>query len=145
MQVDRTFTVSRPITDVFDYLSDFENTNEWDPGTVETVRTGGEGGLGTTYHNRSRFMGREVELDYETVEYRRPAAFAARGRNKSVTATDALTFSETEAGTSIHYQATFEFKGVSRWLAPLVVGRKLDALADETVAQLAASLERRTT
>lgn len=145
MQVERTFTVSRPITEVFDYLSDFENTNEWDPGTVRTVRTGGEGGLGTTYHNRSRFMGREVELDYEAVEYRRPAAFSARGRNKSVTATDALSFSEVGEGTTIHYKATFDFTGISRWLAPLIVGRKLDALADETVAQLKASLEHSTT
>lgn len=143
MKVERTLTVSTPITEVFDYLSDFENTNEWDPGTVETVRTGGEGGLGTTYRNRSQFMGREVELDYETIEYSRPTAFSAQGRNKSVTATDALTFTESGDGTRIHYQATFEFKGITRWLAPFVVTRKLDALADETVAQLKASLARR--
>ena len=38
MHVERTFTVPAPIEQVFDYLSDFENTNEWDPGTVSTKR-----------------------------------------------------------------------------------------------------------
>ena len=50
----------RPLEAVFDYLSDFTHTNEWDPGTVSTIRTFGDGGLGTTYDNTSEFMGRKV-------------------------------------------------------------------------------------
>ena len=61
---------------VFDYLSDFTHTNEWDPGTVETRRTSGDGGVGTTYANTSEFMGRRSELTYETVELRAPAPAA---------------------------------------------------------------------
>ncbi|MGZ5370325.1 SRPBCC family protein [Aeromicrobium sp.] len=145
MHVSRTFTVSTPIIEVFDYLSDFENTNEWDPGTIETRRSAGDGGLGTTYSNRSQFMGREVELAYETIGYRRPEFFSARGANKTATATDSMTFSETGKGTQIEYRADFEFRGIARFLAPLVVGRKLEALADETVGQIRATLEGRRT
>ena len=32
--IRRTIEVPRPLTQVFDYLSDFTTTNEWDPGTV---------------------------------------------------------------------------------------------------------------
>lgn len=145
MYVERTFTVSRPITDVFDFLSDFENTNEWDPGTVETTRIGGDGGSGTTYRNRSRFMGREVELSYETIEFRRPEFFSARGTNKSVTATDSMTFSKSGSGTQIDYRADFVFKGFVKFVAPFVVGRQLEALANETVEQIKAVLETRAT
>ena len=67
MHVERTFTVDREIAHVFDFLSDFENTEKWDPGTIETRRLSGDGGVGTTYRNRSRFMKREVELEYETI------------------------------------------------------------------------------
>lgn len=133
--------MSRPITEVFDYLSDFENSNEWDPGTVETRRTSGDGGLGTTYHNRSKFMGREVELAYETIGFRRPEFFSARGANETATATDSLTFSKAGDGTQIDYRADFEFKGIAKFLAPLVVKPKLDALADETVDQITKALE----
>jgi carbon monoxide dehydrogenase subunit G len=143
MHVERTFTVSRPIEDVFDYLSDFENTNEWDPGRVETRRTAGDGGLGTTYDNRSTFAGREVELSYETIGFDRPTFFSARGRNKSSTATDSLTFTRDGDRTQIHYRADFQFHGVVRYVAPLVVKPKLDALADETVQRLRDVLESR--
>jgi carbon monoxide dehydrogenase subunit G len=135
--------VSRSIEDVFDYLSDFENTGEWDPGTVETRRTSGDGGIGTTYDNRSTFAGREVELTYETIGFDRPTFFSARGRNKSSTATDSLTFTRDGDRTQIHYRADFQFHGVVRYVAPLVVKPKLDALADETVQRLRDVLESR--
>jgi len=144
MHVERTFTVSRSIEDVFAYLSDFENTNEWDPGTIETRRTGGDGGLGTTYANRSRFAGRETELTYETIGFDRPTFFSARGTNKTATATDSMTFTRDGDRTQIHYRADFQFHGVIRYVAPLVVKPKLSDLADETIEQIRSTLERGT-
>lgn len=141
MHVERTFTVSRSVDDVFAFLSDFENTEQWDPGTVETTRTSGDGGIGTTYRNRSRFMGREVELEYETIGFDPPTFFACRGRNASATATDTMTFTRDGERTQIHYRADFAFRGLVRLVAPLVVPRKLDALADETVEQIRRTLE----
>ncbi len=141
MHVERTFTVSVPIEAVFAYLSDFENTEEWDPGTVSTTRTSGDGGLGTTYANRSEFMGRETELEYETITYDRPTAFQCRGRNKTATATDTMTFSSDGAGTRIHYRADFEFHGLVKFVAPFIVRPKLDSLADETIEQIQKALE----
>jgi carbon monoxide dehydrogenase subunit G len=141
MHVERIFTVSRPIEDVFDYLSDFENTNEWDPGTVETRRTSGDGGIGTLYANTSTFAGRRTELTYETVGFDRPTFFSARGTNKTATATDTLTFTRDGARTQIHYRADFQFHGMVRFAALLVVKPKLESLADETVEQLRRSLE----
>ena len=141
MHVERTFTVSRSTEDVFDYLSDFENTNEWDPGTIETRRTSGDGGIGTEYSNRSSFAGREVELTYTTIGFDRPTFFSARGTNKQSTATDSLTFTRDGDGTQIHYRADFQFHGVVKLVAPVVVKPKLESLADETVEQLRRSLE----
>ncbi|MCW2830509.1 MAG: polyketide cyclase [Aeromicrobium sp.] len=141
MHVERTFTVSRSIEDVFDYLSDFENTNEWDPGTLETTRTGGDGGLGTTYANRSEFMGRTTELTYETIGFDRPTFFSARGTNKTASAMDSMTFTRDGDRTQIHYRADFAFRGVVRLVAPIVVKPKLDDLADETVEQIRRVLE----
>ncbi|NRQ49849.1 SRPBCC family protein [Aeromicrobium stalagmiti] len=135
--------MSRSIEDVFDYLSNFENTNEWDPGTIQTTRTAGDGGLGTTYENRSQFMGRETELSYETIGFDRPTFFSARGTNKTATATDSMTFTRDGDRTQIHYRADFEFHGIVKLVAPLVVKPKLDALADETVEEIRQTLESR--
>ena len=143
MHVERTFTVSTPIETVFDYLADFSHTEEWDPGTVTTTRTSGDGGVGTTYANTSEFMGRKTDLTYETLEHERPTRLRFRGKNKSATATDTLTFAPAGDGasTEIHYRADFEFGFLISLVAPLVVKPKLDKLADETVEQLSRTLE----
>ena len=77
--------IDRPREEVFDYLADFTHTNEWDPGTVETTRTSGDGGVGTTYANTSEFMGRRTDLVYETLVHERPGRLQFRGTNKSAT------------------------------------------------------------
>ena len=141
MHVERTFTVARPIEEVFAYLGDFTHTEEWDPGTVTTTRTGGDGGLGTTYANTSEFMGRRVELTYETITYDQPVRVQFRGKNKSATATDSLGFSPAPGGgTSIHYRADFDFGFLGNLVVPLVIRRKLDKVADETIEQMRRAL-----
>lgn len=141
MFVERTFTVARPVDQVFAYLGDFTHTEAWDPGTVSTTRTSGDGGLGTTYANTSEFMGRQVELTYETITFQAPTRVQFRGRNKGSTATDSMTFTAVGEQTSIHYRADFEFHGWLTYVAPLVIRGKLDALADETVEQIKQTLE----
>jgi carbon monoxide dehydrogenase subunit G len=141
MHVERTFTVATPIETVFDYLTDFTHTNEWDPGTIETRRMSGDGGVGTTYYNRSEFAGRETELTYESVVQERPTRLQFRGTNKTATATDTLTFSPAGDGTQVHYRADFEFTFPVSLVAPLLVKPKLGGIADETVAQMRNTLE----
>ena len=118
--IKRTVTVQRPVADVFAYLSDFTTTNEWDPGTVETRRIGGDGGVGTSYHNTSKFAGRETELVYVVEEVVPNQLFALRGENRTVVAHDTMTFREVGTGTEVTYLAEFTFKGVAKYLAPLL-------------------------
>ncbi len=115
---------------VFAYLSDFTNTNEWDPGTVHTELVSGDGGLGTKYHNTSKFMGRETELTYEVVEHRPDTLFALRGENKSVVANDSMEIAAQGAGSRVTYTADFEFKGLGKLIAPLLAPG-LKKLGDE--------------
>jgi carbon monoxide dehydrogenase subunit G len=142
MHVERTLTVPRPVELVFDYLADFTHTNDWDPGTVETRRTSGDGGVGTTYANTSEFMGRKTELTYETITFERPRRLQFRGTNDSATATDTMTFAPVSDGTAteIHYRADFEFGRLVSLVAPIFVKPKLNKLADETVEQLQRTL-----
>ena len=142
MHVERTFAVAVPVERVWDYLSDFSRTEQWDPGTVSTRRTSGDGGVGTTYANVSQFMGREVSLVYTTAVAERPHALEFHGENKQSSARDILRFRAMAPDTTeIHYRAEFRFHGVTRFLAPLIVPFKLPALADETVEHLTKALE----
>ncbi|VXA95685.1 SRPBCC family protein [Nocardioides sp. AX2bis] len=140
MHVERRFTVHRPVEEVFTYFADFTTTQEWDPGTVTTTRLAGDGGLGTTWANTSEFLGRRVELVYETVTHRPPNEVELRGRNGRTTATDHLWFRADGGGTAVHYRATFDFSFPLKLVVPLVIRRRVEALADETVEQIRRSL-----
>ena len=121
MRISRTIETTTPLHAAFGYLSDFTTTEEWDPGTVRTTRTSGDGGPGTVYHNVSRFMGRETELDYTVTELVEGRRFVLRGVNKTVHATDTMTFEETASGgTRVRYDADFAFQGVVGAVAPLL-------------------------
>ena len=68
MELVRIVTVAKPLDTVFAYLADFTTTTEWDPGTVKTIRTAGDGTVGTEYLNTSTFAGRATQLTYVVQE-----------------------------------------------------------------------------
>ena len=120
VKLERTVTVDIPIARAFAYLTDFTTTTEWDPGTVTTVRCDGDGGVGTTYLNTSKFLGRETSLTYVVEELVTDERIRLRGENETVISVDTMTFRRNGSRTSVTYAAEFTFKGASRWLAPLL-------------------------
>ncbi|MEV6415035.1 SRPBCC family protein [Kribbella sp. NPDC051718] len=135
--IERVITVDKPIDLVFAYLADFENTNEWDPGTVRTTRTSGNGGIGTTYQNTSSFAGRQTELEYTVEDLQPRKRFRLRGENNSMTSYDTMTFRPVGAGTEVTYIAEFDFQGVARLAAPLLKSqfKKLGDNAEQGMRQ----------
>jgi carbon monoxide dehydrogenase subunit G len=144
MEITRTVETSTPIDKVFSYLSDFTTTNEWDPGTVRTVRVSGVGGVGTQYDNTSRFNGRETQLEYVVTELVPDSRIILEGSNKTVRATDTIALTSVDAGTRVTYNARFEFKGLTRYLVVLlspVLRRAFKKLGDEAEAGLRSALD----
>jgi len=120
VRLNKTVTVDKPVDKVFAYLSDFATTTEWDPGTVQTVRISGDGAVGTEYRNTTRFAGRQTQLTYVVDELVPNQRIALRGENKTVIASDTMTFRTSGRGTEVTYTADFTFKGLTRFLAPLL-------------------------
>jgi len=120
MQIRKSITVEKPLETVFAYLCDFTTTTEWDPGTVHTVRESGDGGIGTKYLNTSRFLGRQTQLTYIVHDLRPHRHIQLRGENATLIANDTMTFTRAGGGTEVTYTADFTFKGVARFLAPLL-------------------------
>jgi hypothetical protein len=112
--------VDKPLGAVFGYLSDFTTTTEWDPATVRTVRQEGEGEVGTTYLNTSKFLGRESDLLYRVIDFRRDECIKLCGENKTLVAFDTMTFKSVPDGTEVTYTAEFALKGVAKAMAPLL-------------------------
>jgi uncharacterized protein YndB with AHSA1/START domain len=121
VDIVRTLVLPRPAEEVFAYLQDFTNTEEWDPGTVRTTRESGDGGVGTRYLNVSKFLGRETELTYVVEESMPHQRLRLRGENDTVISADTMILTPAEGGgTELTYRAEFTFKGASRLVAPLL-------------------------
>ncbi len=142
MKLQRSVETTASPAKVFAYLSDFTNTEEWDPGTVTTTRVSGDGGVGTTYANTSKFAGRETELTYVVKEHVPDSRFVLRGTNKTVTATDTMEIAPAGAGSKVTYTADFEFQGLAKLVVPFMGGafKKLGDEAEEGLRTALAKL-----
>src|SRR3954453_18283471 len=144
MELTRVVETSTPIDKVFSYLSDFTTTNERDPGTGHAERVAGAGEVGTRYENTSKFNGRETQLEYVVKELVPDSRIVLEGNNKTVKATDTITLAPNDAGTRVTYNARFEFKGLLRYVVPLlspVLGRAFEKLGDEAEAGMKKALD----
>jgi uncharacterized protein YndB with AHSA1/START domain len=118
MEREVTTTVAPGV--VFDYLSDFTTTEQWEPGTVRTTRIDGDGGVGTRYANTSRFAGRTSDLEYEVIGVTPGRSIQLRGQNDSLVAHDTITVTPHDSGSKVTYRIEFEFQGVLRFGEPLL-------------------------
>lgn len=140
--VERVITTAAPIDKVFAYLVDFTHTEEWDPPTVRTTRTSGDGGVGTTYHNVTKILGSEQEAEYRVVRCEQNAVFELEGESGSVQLHDTIHFASTpEGGTEVKYHAEFKPTGVSKLAEPLLPAA-LKVLGDKTADQMRERLDR---
>ena len=140
--VERTLTTSTDIHTVWDYLTDFRTSEEWDPPTVSTERTSGDGGVGTTYHNVSSFLGSQSEVDYVVSAVEPLERFELRGdAGKSLDLHDTITFERlAEGGTQVTYRAEFRTHGAAKLAEPLLPpGLKI--LGDKVAASLQERLD----
>lgn len=120
MRIQRIVRTKKPLAQVFAYLSDFTSTTLWDPGTIVTVRINGEGSVGTEYLNTSTFAGRQTQLTYVVKEFANNKRISLRGENKTVVATDTMTFQQRGDDTEVTYTAEFTFKGLAKLIAPFL-------------------------
>ncbi len=137
--IKRSVTVDKSITQVFDYLADFSNAVEWDSGTISCTRLSGDGGVGTTYANTSKFLGRQTDLTYVTEALEPFHRLVFHGENPTVNARDTMVITTSGEGTLVAYTAEFEFSGAAKLLQPLLK-LPLEKLGNDSERSLRESL-----
>ncbi|MEM7348034.1 MAG: SRPBCC family protein [Chloroflexota bacterium] len=125
IRVDITIEVERPSDEVFDYISNFENNPLWQSGMQEaTITSKGPLGVGTTYVQGAKFLGRRIESNFEVLAYEPGRMVKAKSTSgtfpiefmRSVTPMDTGTM----VSAVIKGDATGIFKIAQPLLAPMV-------------------------
>ena len=112
----------------FAYISDWSRQAEWDPNTVSAARVG-EGGpeVGARYALEVKGFRKPLPMEYRLTELVAPERLVLIGEGSGVWTEDILTFTETEAGTHVDYQAEIKLSGLLGLVQPLL-GRALDGI-----------------
>lgn len=119
--VTETVTTSLPIDAAFDYVANFENIVEWDPGVTSARRTSdAPAAVGTAYDLDLNYGGSDMEMTYIITELDPPRVVVLEGDGPRSKAVDRITFSAVEDGTRIDYEADIRLKGLLRLSEPFL-------------------------
>ena len=104
---------TRSAEETFDYLADFSNAEEWDPGTATAVRLDdGPVGLGSAFRLGVRVGTRVTPLEYRIVAFDRPHRVVLLAESGAVRSKDTVTITPAADGGSIlSYEADLRLKG----------------------------------
>jgi len=126
-----------PVENAFDYLADFANSEEWDPGTESARRIdSGEIGVGTRYRLGVRQGTRVVPMEYRITAFERPRRVELAGSGSGISAVDTLNFEPGPNGGSIvDYTADIRLRGPMRLVQPFLGGtfRRIAADASDGI------------
>ena len=110
-----------PIESAFDYLSDFANSEGWDPGVAEARQVSwGPVSVDSEFDLVVRFLGRRMTLRYRVIDFvpaRRVVFESSSARLRSV---DSLDFKPRLDGCEITYDADLRFIGAAALCNPLL-------------------------
>jgi uncharacterized membrane protein len=143
IDIERSFTIHRPLEDVFDYMSRFENDAEWRAEIADIRRsTSLERGVGERYEQLLDIGGRQVMTDFEVVEYEQNRHLAFRGTSGDVKARGAYDFTAEGDATHVDVHATVDVSGAAQLTEPYMK-RQLATHGDEDFRRLRRLLESR--
>jgi uncharacterized protein YndB with AHSA1/START domain len=116
--MQETFTIDRPVEEVFDYLADVRNELEWNP-TIRSAQKVTEGPIrtGTRFIGDYRPLGRAT---IDIVEMDRPLSIRFLATWTRLSFDGAFTLAQAGTGTVVHVTLVLQPRGVLKLLFPLI-------------------------
>jgi carbon monoxide dehydrogenase subunit G len=134
-------TVNRPVQEVWDFISNFENTTRWSRGVLEARHTSnGPLGVGSTLQTVVKAFGRRRSADYLVTEYEPNRAFAFAVSSGPMTSRARFSVEPVGAGTRLTASGEAKVTGLSKLLAPLLI-RTLKRHSQDDLANVKHILE----
>ena len=128
--ITETVETDLPVEAAFEYVANFENVVEWDPGVTAARKvTDGEAGVGTEFDLVILYGSSPLSMTYRITEWDPPRRVVLEGDGSRSFAVDRISFLPTVNGTSIEYQADIRLKGVYRAAEPFL-GRLFRSVGD---------------
>jgi carbon monoxide dehydrogenase subunit G len=109
------------IDDVFDYVADFANSREWDPGVATAERLdAGPIELGSRFRLGVRLGSRVAPMEYRISAFEPPTRVVLTGSGSGVAAVDEIRLEAVPTGTRLDYTADIRLGGILRLIQPFL-------------------------
>ncbi len=127
--------------EAFEYLADFANAKEWDPGVVQGEKlTSGPPGPGSRFRLVARFVGRPVPLEYQITAFDRAHRVVFQADEAMVRSTDEIRLARAGDRTSVTYEADLRLKGPLGGLLDPLLGLAFRRIGDRAATGLQKAL-----
>lgn len=121
VHVEESVSIDRPIEEVFTYLTDIGRQPEWVSIMQESVKTSnGPTGMGTTYRQVVKFLGRRIETNNEVTSYDPPNVYEFRTTSGPTRGQMRFTLTAEGQGTKILQSIDGETAGLFKLADPIV-------------------------
>jgi hypothetical protein len=84
VRFEERVVINRPAPEVFTFISDLENDPPWTTATTVRRTSPGPIGIGTTFHQTVRFIGRDLELSFKVVGYENNHSIAVTAKSAAL-------------------------------------------------------------
>ena len=137
----QSVTVDRPVEEVWDFISNFENTTRWSRGVLEARQTSdGPLGTGSTLQTVVKVFGRRRTAHYLVTEYEPNHAFAFEVTSGPMTSRARYSVEPAGAGTRLTASGEAQATGLYKLLAPVLV-RTLERHSQDDLTNVKRILE----
>lgn len=141
--IERSFVIHRPVEDVFEYMTRFENDREWRAEVADIRRsTQLNRGIGERYEQLLDVSGRQVPTDFEVTEYDLNRHIGFRGTSGDVQARATYDFTAEGNATRVDVHAEVQASAAAHLTEPYIE-LELAHLGDEDFGRLRRVLESR--
>ncbi len=108
----RTITVKEDIESAFTFTADFRNLDKWNEGDEAELITKEPIREGSVFKVKTHFNNRELELDYEIIEWGAPLRASLKTDSRNFEIVDTIFLSANAKGTELTYSVDIKYKGI---------------------------------
>ncbi len=121
IEIKTDIAINRPLEEIFEFMADFDNDVHWWREVLESRRiSGGKLGVGTTYWQKSRIMGRTSETTFEITEYELCKKVSIKTLTGPMPYIAGYIFEAAETGTRVTFSAKVKLAGLFKVAEPIL-------------------------
>ena len=131
IHVEKSVLINRPVAEVFEFVTNGENTTKWQGGVEAIIPEGPPNVVGSRYTEVRKFMGQEMRSTMELTAFEPNARWAARVIKGPVPYVVTATFEESGGGTKMTTRVEGEPKGFFKVAEGMMKGQLEKSLEED--------------